>query len=139
MTMAAFKQAMVDIYDADAAVQAITGRSELNLMVRGAQKYEVNLPVMTYYVVVATQVLGTKGRRNVIVRCEAWAKDADDDCITQLETLMDRAEALFVGAQFATHSVDVSRVRSVPRQDGAEVEDGVRNLRGDFTFVVTTV
>lgn len=137
MSLLPFRDALVTIYDADSAVQAITGRSELNLVPRGAQRYEENLPALTYFVVLSPQMSGTKGRRKVLLQLEAWAEEGVG-VFTELETLMDRAEVLFVGADLTAQGIDVSRVRVASRIDGP-VEDGVRSLRADFNFVVTTV
>jgi hypothetical protein len=137
MSLLPFRNALVTVYNADSAVQAVTGRTTLNLMPRSAQRYEENLPVLTYFIVTSPQKRGTKGARRILVQLEAWAKDADDNVFTQMETLLDRAEALFTGDTLAGQSVDAYRVRVASRQDGA-VEDGVRSIRADLSFDVMT-
>jgi hypothetical protein len=129
-----FRDAMVAIIDGDFAVEAVTGRSSMNLLARGAQMYEPNLPLLTYFVVYAEQERGIKGRATVIIQVEAWAKNLAN-AFTVLETLIDRAEALFVGAAFTAQSVDVQRIRIVNRRD-RPVEEGVRSIGADFHFKV---
>ena len=137
MSIEAFRNALVTIYDGDAAVQAATGRTELNLVPRGAQRYETNLPAMTYFIVTSPQKRGTKGSRKIVVQFEAWARDDEPNVFNILETLMDRAEALFVGTNLLAQGVDMYRTRTVSRED-IPAEDNVRGIRGVFTFDVTT-
>lgn len=135
MNLNVFRNAMVTIYDGDSAVEAQTGRGTMNLLPRGSQQYEKNLPVTTYFFVYAEQERGIKGRATVIVQVEAWARDDIAGVFTVLETLIDRAEALFVGAMFTAQGVDVQRIRIVNRGD-RPVEEGVRSIGADFHFKV---
>jgi hypothetical protein len=137
MSLLAFRNALVTVYNADNAVKAITGRATLNLVPRGAQAYEENLPVMTYFIVTSPNYNGTQGHRRVTVQFEAWAdEEKDANVFGTLETLMDRAEALFIGPVLKAQSVDCARPRITSRED-AGPEDGVRSLRADFTFDLT--
>ena len=56
--------------------------------------------------------------------------------IDDLETLMDRAEALFRGGPLATEGIDANRNPLGNRRDGGE-EDHVRSLVNTFLFDVT--
>lgn len=135
MSLLPFRDALIAIYDADAAVQVVTGRTTLNLVARGAQVYEENLPVLTYYIITSPQKMGTKGARKITVQFEAWARTDKADCFDHIETLMDRAEALFDGTNLTAQGIDMYRVHIVSREDGV-VEDNVRSVRGVFTFDV---
>ncbi len=135
MSLESFRDAMVAIFNGDSAVQAVTERTTLNLVPRGAQVYEENLPVMTYFIVTSPQERGMKGRRSVLVQLEAWAREDRPNVFSALETLMDRAEALFVGTQFTAQGVNIQRIRIVSRED-KPVEDNVRSIGADFHFKV---
>jgi hypothetical protein len=137
MSMLAFRNALVAIYNADTAVRALTGRTTMNLVPRGAHVYEQNLPVLTYFVVTSPQKAGTKGTRVVQVQLEAWAKDDVAGVFTTLEGLMDRAEALFIGDNFVAQGIKVWRRRIASREDDGP-EEGVRWIRTVMTFEVTT-
>jgi len=142
MSLTPFRDALIAVYDADKTVIKVTGRRKNNLRPRGAQRKLAFLPLLTYFVVSSPQRNGTQGRRNVVVQFEAWVKERNDedyDGINDLETLMDRAEALFVGKGMTVEGVDISRVRVVNRQDRELNPDNcVRSIRADFLFVVTT-
>jgi len=125
MSLLPFRDALIAVYDADSAVQAVTGRTTLNLVARGAQVYEENLPALTYFIITSPQKRGIKGARRISVQFEAWARDDKPNVFSIMETLMDRAEALFVGTTLAGQGVDLYRTRIVSREDGG-VEDNVR-------------
>lgn len=131
-----FRNALVAIYDADSAVQAVTGRTELNLLPRGVHRHEENLPVLTYFIIISPKLGGVKGSTKVSMQFEAWCKEADANVFTKLETLIDRAEVLFVGANLNAQGIDAYRKRMNSRDDGG-VENDVRSIRTVFDFVVT--
>lgn len=136
MNLEAFRNALVAVYDADAAVQAITGRTILNLTPWGSQHREVNLPVTTYHFVAAAQAKGTKGHALITVQVQPWASDETAGVFASLEGLMDRAEALFNGPSLAAQGIDVS-VNSIVNRGDVGPEDGVRGIRADFLFDYT--
>lgn len=136
MNLKAFKDALVAIYDADSAVQAITGRSSFNLMPRGAQVDDDKLPLATYFILDSHEAYGASGHALVDVRIEAWVKLNTNDLQQNLETLIDRAETLFNGPTLATESIDTS-VNPVGRRRDGPAADGVRSLIRDFRFDLT--
>ncbi len=127
---------MVALYDGDAAVQAVTGRTSGNLRPRGAPAIDANLPVATYSVLLFPEAAGTAGHNApATVTIEVWA-DMRSKTIADLETLMDRAEALFRGVPLATQGIDANRNPIGTRRDGGE-EDFVRSIANDLVFDVT--
>ena len=145
MSLAPLRTALKTVFDADAGVRLVTNKKTKSLLARGAQKLKSNWPLMTYYVVSAPQMGGTKGRRKVTIQFEAWVHErrgSEDVAIAILETLMDRAEALFVGSVMSLQEVDISRPRIVNRQDREFPLEGdgecLRTIRADFHFVYTT-
>lgn len=132
-----FRDALVTIYNADAAVRTLCGgRTTLNLAPRGAQTREENLPLLTYIVITSPKKRGMKGSRIVLIQFEAWAKDDVVGVFATLEGLLDRAEALFNGPGLAGESVDVSRNPILSRDD-VEPVDAIRGLRMDMLFDLT--
>ncbi len=126
--------AMRELYDPDTAVAAITGRSVLNLVPRGAQKLEKNLPITTYVLIAAPRIRGTGTRRLVLVQVEAWISE-QENTLTDLYSLMDRAIALFTGPNFDTKGVVAGVSPNDLLRDGfRDPEEGVRSLGNDFTI-----
>lgn len=128
--------AMRRLYDPDAAVAAITGRTVLNFVPRGAQKLAKNLPITTYELISAPRIRGTGTRRLVLVQVESWINEQEND-LEDLYDLMDRAIFLFTGPSFAAvpFSLDagVSPLDNI--RDGLrDEEEGVRSLGNDFTI-----
>lgn len=139
-TMSEFRAALRAVYDGDSTVQATTHRKSGNLRARGAQSKRGTIPLVTYHIVSSPQRRGTKGQRNILVQLEAWAKESmDQDAVFDvLDTLMDRAEALFTGTQLAAQGVDAYRTRITNRYDGFyDPEDCIRSLRADMEFVAS--
>ncbi len=136
MSLLAFRDALVAIYNADSAVQTVTGRTTLSLAPRGAQVEAGNLPIATYLIVDSPQFEGSSGHRDVLVQLEFWVLDTSATLYSDLETLADRAEALFTGVLLTAQGVDAARPRVVSRRDRPLV-DGVRSILADMRFDLT--
>ena len=136
MSLVAFRDALVAVYNADAAVIAITGRTTLNIAPRGAQTQAGNLPILTYLIITSPDFEGTQGHKDVTVQFEAWVVETATNLFADLEALIDRAEALFVGPSLTAEGVDASRRRIVSRRD-QPLDNGVRSIRADMEFDLT--
>lgn len=136
MSLLAFRDSLVALYNADSAVRTITGRNTLNLAPRGAQAQDGKLPILTYFIVDSPDFEGTIGHKDVLVQFEAWVLDTAENLYADMEGLMDRAEALFVGDGFAAEGIDASRRRIVSRRD-QPLDNGVRSIRADMEFDLT--
>ena len=136
MSMKALREALVALYNADATVQGVTGRTTRNLLARGALT-EGPYPVVTYLVVSGPKAAGTNGRRRIRGQVDAWAdlREATSDPITQLETLIDRARALFTSPSLLTKGVTASVGPIGNRRDGLG-DEGIRCISEDFIFEV---
>lgn len=130
-------EALVTIYNADATVQTITGRSEFNLVPRGAQKFDDVLPVATWFVVASIPFRGTAGHTRTVIQFEVWASMQTHNLET-LHDLLNRALDIFTAVNLDAQGIDAA-VEATPNvRDGLlEDEDGVRSLATDFTFDLT--
>lgn len=136
MALKALREALVAIYNADATVQGVTGRTSRNLVARGAVT-EGPYPIVTYFVVSGPKAAGTNGRRRVRIQVDAWAdlREATSDPIADLESLIDRARALFTSPSLAAKGVDASVGPIGNRRDGLG-DEGIRCIAEDFIFEV---
>ncbi len=136
MSLISFRDALIALYNADTLVQAVTGRTTLNLAPRGAQTQSGNLPILTYFIIDSPDFTGTKGHKDVLVQFEAWVLDTAVNLYSDMETLIDRAEALFDGPSLTLQGVDASRNPIVSRRD-QPLDNGVRSIRADMEFDLT--
>ena len=126
MGLLAFTNAMTAIYNGDAEVATLTGRSTLNLRPRSARTLaEVdNLPVTTYEIIAAPQKPGTQGNREVTVRFGAWARVSAKNVIATIDGLLVRVEALFFATNFNAQGIDAGRRSPIGLyRDGGEDND----------------
>lgn len=128
------RDAMVAIFDGDAAIETLTGRGDGNLMPRGAQKLDVNLPIITYLIVNLEERAGKSGQELFLITLEAWA-DMRVSTIATLTGLIDRAIDLMRGTPFNGEGLEVAVNPIGARSDGGE-EDYVRSIGRDFNLLV---
>ena len=136
VALAALRNAVVDLADADPAIQAITGRTELNLIPRQSLKFTPNRPIATYSVIQAPEAPGIAGRADVLMQFDVWYEPAMTT-MTEAETFRERLHTLFIGPTLATKSVDAAVNPIAQRRDGIE-EAELRSLQMDLRFDLTT-
>ncbi len=131
----AVRDAMVAIFDADATIDGLTGKTGgPNMMPRGAQRVTENLPIVTYFMVSISERAGKGGQELFLVQLEAWA-DMRTNGLDTLTGLIDRAIDLMRGAFFNGQGLKVAVNPIGARSDGEE-EDHVRSIARDFNLLV---
>lgn len=135
-SLADLRNAVVDLADADAVIQGITGRTELNLIPRQSLKFVPNRPIATYSMIQAPEALGTDGRADVLIQFDVWYEPGMTT-MTEAETFRERLHALFIGPSLATQGVDAAVNPIAQRRDGIE-EAELRSLQLDVRFDLTT-
>ena len=138
MSTSAFRQRLVAVYDADTQVRAVTGRTTGSIKAWGRITHQA-YPVLSYYFVDVTDQTGIHGIRSVLLQVDAWGnadpERGDVTSISDLETLISRAEALFTGEhlnQAGGLDCAVSPIRSGgddPSNDGTTYR-----IRREFTI-----
>jgi hypothetical protein len=139
MSLDALRRGLISLYDADSQVQAITGRTEGNLVLRGTDE-EANLPVATYFIVSATEPGGTSQRERVIVQFDFWVTLEDNNTPSDLHTLMDRGDAVWTSTNFAGLGtpVDVAVFKGTFRDGISDAASGLISIGRDYTFELAT-
>jgi hypothetical protein len=132
----ALRNALITIINGDATVQGITGKANLSLVPRFAPVHPEATPIMTYYIVFAPKKGGTAGRRDVLIQIEAWTPADSDTSISDMDTMLDRAETLITHNLLEAQSVDAAVNAIINRGDGG-VENGVRSSRIDVRLELT--
>lgn len=138
MSELALKTAMITLFDGDATVQGVTGRTSMNLF-HSTTMTETGYPMATYSFISGPKMGGTNGRRRLRVQVDCWAdgRDPTSDPIVIVETLMDRAVALFTGANFKAQGVDAAVSPADNRRDAFSGVDGIVGLSNDFLIDLT--
>jgi hypothetical protein len=129
------RQALVALYNADSQVRTVTSRSSGNLIPR-SRLATATLPVTTYHIVFDTDAGGTT-RTRVMVQFDVWADPQQNTTPAHVDTLLDRAEALFTTTNLAAQSPSVdAAVYKGSRRDNFPQQDGVFGAGLDITFEI---
>ena len=136
LALADLRNALVDLVDADATIEGITGRGELNLIPRQSLKFTPNRPIATYTIIQAPEAPGIEGRADVLIQFDVWF-DPSMTTFTDAETFRNQLQVLFIGPTLATEGVDAAVSPIAQRRDGVEEEE-LRSLQLDVRFDLTT-
>jgi hypothetical protein len=129
----AFRTALVTLFDGDSTVQTLTGRTSRNLLAEGTVS-ETPYPLVVYRVISGPKLAGTSGRRRIRMQVTAWAdgREATTDPIQTVESLMDRADALFTGASLNGESIGAAVNPLGNRRDAPSTTQGIVGLSDDY-------
>lgn len=138
MSEMALRTALVTLYDGDSAVRALTGRDEKNLLLDGTVS-DTPYPLTIYSFISAPKLQGTNGRRRIRMPFTAWAdgRGASTDPLAVVESLMDRAVALFTGPNLQAQGVDAGVSPIDNRRDAPNASEGIVGLTNDFLIDLT--
>jgi hypothetical protein len=130
------RQALVTLYNADSQVQTLTGRTSNNLITR-SRLATATLLVATYHIAFEVDAGGTP-RKRVMVQIDGWGDSQQGHTPANIETLLDRAEALFTTNNLIAQSPSVDAAVYVERRrENYPQADGVFGAGLDFTFEIT--
>lgn len=108
MSISLLRQRLVAVYDADATVQGITGRTTGSLKHWGALT-EHDYPIATYWLNVRDE-RGINGIKQITMQFDAWGNGdperGDLTSVAALDSLITRAETLFRGSGLNSGGLD---------------------------------
>lgn len=138
-----FLTALVELYDANATVQTITGRTDSNLVPWKSALFdkesETELPIATYLVLPFPRRRGRFGERLGQVQFNAWIDQTVHD-LALAWSLANEFETTFTGVNLATKSVDcaVSPIDALQESD-LQIGENIRSVRNTLQFDLTVV